>query len=558
MRAEEAGGQVTGRMLSQRGMARATLTILVITVVSKLFGFAREAAIGAVFGASRLVDAYLVASNIPILLFGAVNAAATSVVIPNYARVRENEGERAALRYANAVLVLMGSGLVAITLASELFIPWLVALMAPGFPPAERALTVRLSRLLLPALVFQSLAGWAAGILESHQHFAAPSAIGIPYDILIVLGALVGGIPVAARWGPEAGVAFLAAGTLLGSLAQLLLQLPVLRRFGWRPEWVWQPRHPAIVASGRMLLPVLVNSAASTVNLFVDRLLASGLAAGSIAALNYGNRLYGVPSGLLVMPLVTVLYPAFSAQAAAEELEAFRGALRRGLGLIGAVALPSMVGMLLLRGEVVRVVYERGAFDGRAAAMTAVAFAFYTLSLLGGGWSLLLARAFWSLHDSLTPMWVGLSTVLLNVTLNLALVRVMGLGGLALSTSLATTAGGLLLLYLLRRRIGPIGGRSLALELGKALLASGLMAAALEALRRLGPAAHLALLLGRKPASPGFLVDAAALGLLAGAALAVYALASAALRTEAASFFIQLGGRRLGRRGRAAQAGAEP
>ncbi|MDI3298019.1 MAG: murein biosynthesis integral membrane protein MurJ [Bacillota bacterium] len=555
---ERAGGRAVGRALSQRGMARATLTILVITVVSKLFGFAREAAIGAVFGATRVVDAYLVASNIPILFFAAVNAAATSVIIPNYAHVRESEGERAALRYANAALALMTAGLLAVTLLSELLTPWLVGLMAPGFGPAERALTVRLSRILLPALLFQSLAGWAAGILESNQHFAAPSAIGIPYDVLIVLGALVGGIPVAARWGAEAGVLFLAGGTLLGSLSQVLIQLPVLRRYGWRLQWAWEPRHPAIVASGRMLVPVLVNSAAGAVNLFVDRLLASGLAAGSIAALNYGNRLYGVPAGLLVMPLVTVLYPTFSAQTAAEELDAFRNGVRRGLGLIGAVALPAMVGMVLLRADIVRVVYERGAFDARASAMTAVAFAFYGLSLLGGGWSLLLSRAFWSLRDSLTPMWVGVTTVVVNVGLNLALVRVMGLGGLALSTSLASTAGGLLLLLLLRRRVGAIGGRSLAVELGKTLLASAVMAVAVEGLERLGPAAHLALLLGRSPAAPGFLVDATALVAVVVLGVAAYAAAAALLRMEAAGFFAELTSRRLGRRAASAQAEGRP
>ncbi|MDI3317009.1 MAG: murein biosynthesis integral membrane protein MurJ [Bacillota bacterium] len=555
----EAGERVAvGRALGRRGIARATLTILVITAVSKLFGFAREAAIGAAFGASRVVDAYLVATNIPILFFAAVNAAATSVIIPNYARVREREGEEEALRYANAALILISVGLIAVTAASELLAPWLVGWMAPGFGPQERALTAGLTRILLPALLFQSLAGWAAGILESNQHFAAPAAIGIPYDILIVLGALVGGIPVAARWGPEAGVAFLAAGTLLGSASQLLIQLPFLRRHGWRFRWVWAPGMPAIVESGRMLVPVLISSGANAVNLFVDRLLASWLAAGSIAALNYGNRLYGVPAGLLVTPLVTVLYPTFSAQTAAEEMDAFRNGVRRGLGLMAAVTVPAVAGMVLLRYEIVRAVYERGAFDARATGMTAVAFALYGLSLPGGGWSLLLTRAFWSLRDSLTPMWVGVATVAINVGLNLVLVRIIGLAGLALSTSVATTAGGFLLLLLLRRRTGPLGGRSLAVEVGKSLLASAAMAMALAGLQRLQPAARLAHLLGRNPAAPGSLVDLLAVALVIVAGIAVYGAAAALLRMEVAAFVTETVGGRIGRRTGSAPAEGRP
>lgn len=181
--------------------------------------------------------------------------------------------------------------------AAVLGAPLLVKLLAPGFGEEQAALTAGLVWIILPSIVFMGLAGWAQGVPNTIHHFIVPTAVGIPYNIIMICGIFLSG----ALWGIE-GVAWVTVAAVAG---QFLTQLPVLRRFGveYRREFDW--RHPALVKMGRLLLPVLIGVGATQLNIVVDRILASGLAEWSISALNYAQRILAIPQGLLAAPLIT-------------------------------------------------------------------------------------------------------------------------------------------------------------------------------------------------------------------------------------------------------------
>ncbi len=441
-------------------------------VLSKLLGFAREATLASSFGASAATDAYLVAMVIPAILFGLVGNVITTVGIPLFSEHLhrpEKRHELAALVWGSfcaicgllSVIALLG-------LAAS---PWLVRLLAPGFAPDQAELAARLVRILMPMVVIMGMVGWAQGILNAHHHFTSPALMGVPYNLL-----MIGGISWAAAAGSIAGVAW---ATVLATASQFLIQVPALMKHGVLQGFRLSPGHPALKKMLVLSGPVLIGLGANQLNLIVDRMLASTLEEGSISALNYAQRILSLPQGLLALPVITVLYPIFAQRATVEDMEGFRFGLVRGLNALALVLIPVTVATAVLREEVVRFVFQRGAFDDRDAAMTAAALLWYAPGLLFLMWRELLNRAFYSLQDTFTPMWTGLAAVAANVALNLLLVRPMGLAGLALASSLSAALACVLLFSALRRRAGCAAGSLVLAAAWRMLLAASLTGALL-------------------------------------------------------------------------------
>ncbi|WP_338825135.1 putative lipid II flippase MurJ [Moorella humiferrea] len=453
---------------SKQTVARATAVVITVTVISKILGFGREAVLAAVFGASQVTDAYLVALIIPSLLFAVVGAAITTVGIPVISEYLYQEEKRVQLDSLLWSSFHTISGvLVLICLIAFPFAPWLVKLLAPGFSPEQAALTVGLVRIMLPAALFMGLAGWAQGVLNAHKHFLVPAAIGIPYNLILITTIFLSGI----FWGIK-GVAW---GTVLAIASQFFVQLPVLRLLDIRYRPIFDFQHPGIKKMFRQVLPVLVGVSVGQLNVVVDRIMASGLVEGSISALNYALRALQIPQGLFGASLITVLYPLLSEKSAAGSLDGFKEKLARGLETLAFLMVPLLVGMIVLRRELVAFLFQRGAFDATDASMTSTALFYYTLGLLFLVWRDYLAKAFYALQDTVTPMFTGIISVVVNIGLNLMLVRHMAHAGLALATSVAAMVSCVLLIALLRKKLGHLGGKNIFFEIAKITLAALLM-----------------------------------------------------------------------------------
>lgn len=465
--------------MSRWDAAKAAGVILAATIVSKILGFGREAALAAGFGASAAMDAYLVAQVVPMMLLGLVGSALTTAAIPVFTAygAEEKKGELPRVIWSTFHVVLLALSL--LTVGGVLASPFLVRLVAPGFSPAQSELAAQLSRLIMPTMVVLGLSGWATAVLQARKSFLAPAVVGIPSNICLIGFALW-----AARHG---GIRALAWLTLVATSTQFLVQVPALLRHGLRYQPALDLTHPAVQRIGMLMAPVILGVAVGQINTVVDRILASGLPEGSIAALNYANRAAMLPIGFLVTPILTVFYPSLAARWSAGEQDRFRELVVEGLNICLLLLVPVTAGLALLRVDVVRFIFERGAFDARATEATAVATLFYGLGLLPIAWRDHLSRAFYALQDTKTPMLTGFASVGANIILNLLLVRPLAHAGLALATSLANTLGCVLLLYILRRRLGGLGGRALARSTVGVLAASAAMAAVVAFLQRLFP-----------------------------------------------------------------------
>ena len=463
-------------------VARAAGLVMAMFVISRALGLLREMVISHQFGTGGDLDAYLAAFRLPDILFQIVaGGALASAFIPTFSAYLAQGREKGAWRLASAIINLVLILTTALGFLAALLAPWLVRfIIAPGFDPVRQALTAELMRLLMITPVIFGVSGVVMGILNARQHFLLPAMAPIFYNLGIMAGAIF--------LAPSMGVLGLAVGVVAGALGHLLIQLPGLVGQGFRYTITLGLQNPGVREVGRLMLPRMLGLAAVQINFLVNTILASSLVAGSLAAINYAWLLMLLPQGVFAQAVATAAFPTFSTQAARGQRAEMRSTLAATLRAILYLALPAAVGLIVLRELLVQLIFQRGAFTETSTQMVAWALAFFALGLPAHSVVEIVVRAFYAMHDTKTPVTVGIGAMILNVILSLAFIRIfetvgwLALGGLALSNSVATTVEMIVLLLIIRRRLDGLEGRRMATSLvrfGLASLVMGVVAGAL-------------------------------------------------------------------------------
>lgn len=458
---------------SRRQIARAAGLVSLLFAASRLLGLLREVVIGARFGTGAELDAYLAAFRLPDLIFYLVAGGALgSAFLPVFTASLAQDSRPAAWRLASAVcnLVLLATTALA-GLAALLAGPLVAHLIAPGFTPAQQALTASLMRVMLLAPILFGVSGIVMGILNSFQHFLAPALAPVVYNLAIILAA----------WflAPGLGVAGLALGVVAGAAGHLLVQIPALLRRQPLYQRTLGLSDPRVREVARLMGPRVLGLAAVQINFLVSANLASRLSAGSLSALNYAWLMMLLPQGIVAQGIATAVFPTLSAQAAQGQLAGLRATLNAALRATLWLTLPAAAGLLILRVPLIEAFLQRGEFSAQSTDMTAYALAFFAFGLVAHSLLEIVTRAFYALHDTWTPVKIGLGAMALNVVLSLLLLQPLAYGGLALANTLATTLETAALLWLIRPRLDGLGGRRLLNTFGRSLLATLAMSAAL-------------------------------------------------------------------------------
>ena len=518
-----------------QGIARAALLVMVFYVLSRVLGLVREVIIGARFGTSADYDAYLAAFRVPDLLFQLVAGGALgSAFIPVFAAFWVRSEQAAAWRLFSRVLTLITLILMALAALAAVFaLPLVRYVIAPGFSLEQQVLTAQLMRVMLPSTIIFGASGLVMGALNATQHFLWPAAAPVFYNLAIIMAAWL--------LAPRFGVFGLAIGVVVGALAHLLVQIPQLHRSGMHYSQGIDVQDRDVREVLRLMGPRVLGLFFVQMHFLVNTILASGLVSGSLSALNYAWLLMLLPLGVFAQSVATAVFPTFAAQIAAGDRPAMQRTFSQTLRMVLFLIIPSAVGLLTFGAVIVRLLLERGQFTASSTQMVATALAFYALGLAGHATLEITVRAFYSLHNTWTPVLVGVGAMALNVALSLWLVTPLGFGGLALANSTATTLEALLLLAILRRSMGGLDLRRLADSLLRTAAAAGLMGLFLFLFNRWAwPASATTAATASAAAAWGGIV-----GLIAG--VAVYLLAGVALRNPELQQVMALARRRLRR-----------
>lgn len=494
-----------------RRIAGAALIVMVFFVLSRITGLAREVIIGALYGTSAEYDAYLAAFRVPDLLFqlvagGALGSAFIPVFSAYWIRNRVDDAWLLFSRVLNLVTVVL---VLLAGLAMVFALPLVETIIAPGFSPDQQVMTASLMRIMLLGTIVFGASGLVMAALNATQHFLWPAAAPVVYNLSIIGAAWL----LTPRW----GVYGLAVGVVVGAAGHFLVQLPQLLRTGARYTPEINVSDPGVLEVMRLMGPRLLGLFFVQMHFLVNTILASSLAAGSLSALNYAWLLMLLPLGIFSQSVATAAFPTFSAQVAAGDVAAMRHTLSQTLRTVLFLVIPSAVVLIVFGEEIVALLLERGEFGPSSTAMVASALAFYAIGLMGHASLEIIVRAFYALHDTWTPVIVGICAMGLNIGLSLLWVDGMGFAGLALANSTATSLEAVILFLLVHRKVGGLEDRILAASVMRTVAASACMGVVLYA---------MGLRIDQSASGGGFWVGLAALGL----AFVTYAGVSAVLR----------------------------
>jgi putative peptidoglycan lipid II flippase len=434
-----------------RRLARSTAIFSIATAVSRVLGLVREIVTAYYFGVTGKINAFTVAIQIPNLVRALLaDAALTGAFVPVFTELLER-GERArAWRVASTLLWLMllvlGGATALFILAAPLFIrPF-------GDPGGDFDLAVGLSRVLFPIVVVLGLSGIVVGILNSYHHFAIPALAPVAWNLVIIVGLALG---VPRVDGEDAELYLYAALVLLGTLVQLLLPVPWLRRLDGRLTIALDWRDPAVRRVLALMLPVTLTIGLINVNFLVGTAFASRLIDPELAptAIDKAFRLYMLPQGIFAVAVTTVLFPTLARFAARADLSGLRRAVDNGMRQIAFLLAPAGLVSIVLAEPIVRLVYERGAFSASDTTVVADCLQAFSIGLVFNGWMLILNRSFYALQSNWIPTTVALGAVVLNAVF-CALFYSLGVWGIPLAAAAVNVAASAALLFMMARRGG--------------------------------------------------------------------------------------------------------
>lgn len=447
------------------GLTTAAIIVGGASLASRVIGVLRDRVLAASFGAGDVLDSYYAAFRLPDLLYTLIILGALSAgFIPVFADYLENKGKDEAWRLAERVLSVVGATMILICSALVVFAPLLVPLTVPGFSPEKLETTIRLTRIMALSPLFLGLSAVMGGILQATRRFFAFALAPVLYNVGIIFGALV--------LSPVLGLEGLAWGVVLGAFLHLITQASVALRLGLRRIPVPSLRTEGVRRILWLMAPRTAGLAVSQINLVILLSLASVLPVGSIAVFNLANNLQSFPVSVFGISFAVAAFPNLARAAGMKREDDFREVLGSAGRKIVFLVVPATVLFFLLRAQIVRLALGAGAFDWSDTIRTANVMGIFAMSMIFQSLVPLLARAFYAIQDTWTPLVAGIVAEAFNLVLALVLRGPFGIMGLAVSFSAAAFLNMMLLWWLLYYKKGSLGEGMFTMSFAKTCAAS--------------------------------------------------------------------------------------
>lgn len=464
-------------------LARATAVMTVGTVLSRIAGLLRIAAIVAALGVAedRLSDTYNLGNTVPNIVYELIlGGILTSVFVPVFVQLLEKEGRENAWVIASSIINISLIILTAVTIIGIFAAPVIAHVYTSGVPEAQAAaqrdVLTFLIRLFVPQIIFYGLTALTAGLLNAHKKFGAPMYTPVLNNLAVIAIFIafhqaygeVGGIANVSRW----QLVVIGGGTTLGVALMAIAQLPFLRGLGHYSFTLSGIRHPAVKNLAKLSVFVIAYVIVNQIGYLIVQILAASNQ-GDFAAYITAFTFFMLPHGLFAVSIITALLPGMSELAVTERWDEFRSRLSTGIRTTSLLIFPAAVGYLVLGKPIVRFMLERGVMTAESTDLVAGVLRLFVIGLLPFSLFQLFLRAFYSLQNTKTPFLINCASVGLNTIVNLAVYGRFGVEGLAAGHALAYTFGAFLQARSLSKRIGGLGGGAIARAVGRIAIAAG-------------------------------------------------------------------------------------
>jgi putative peptidoglycan lipid II flippase len=465
-------------LTQKKQILKSASVISLITVVSRILGYVRDQRITLLLGTSRTADAFVLAYRIPSLLRRLVGEGSmTASFIPVFSRYLTNKPREEVWEFANRLFWTLAAFLAVLTVLGMVFSEQLIRLFtrfSSGQMQWEQAVT--LNRIMFPYIFFIGLAALGMAILNCFHVFGTPAAAPILLNLAII------GFSVAAvrRYFSSPAVA-LAVGVLVGGALQFLLQVPQLVRHGMRFDFGISLSHPGIRSVAALMAPGFFGIGVAQINFFVDTVFAtsSRMPAGSVTALYVAERVMELVLGAYAIAVATTILPMMSHQAARGDMKELKNTLAFSVRIVSFITIPAAIGLIVLRDPIIRVLFEHGQFKSESTNLTILALFFYAFGLPAFAAIKLIVPAFYSTHDTLTPVRIASYTLALNIVINILCLRwffpIFRNGGPAFATVASAYFNIVALFVVFRARHGRLGSLEMLFSMARIAACAGIM-----------------------------------------------------------------------------------
>lgn len=451
-------------------MGSTALTLMIITIISKITGLLREQFTSYFLGTGSLADIYSTASNIPFTIFGFIVAGVGTSFIPIYNKIKKERGMKSADEYtSNLVNILVVVSLIIIGL-TVIFAPWIVKIFAVGYGGEKLRLTVQFTRIISFATTTALVSSVYIGYLNLKGSFVVPAMTGIIMNVLNIITFLI-----AYKFNNFFIIAF---GFLISDILKYVFFPKSLRKEHYKHGWGLDFKDEHIKMMISMSIPIIISIAAVDLSTIVDQSLATIVskgAHGAVSSLRYSVLILQLISGVIVVSIATAIFPKMSDYAVENKLPQLKKTLMESVMFAQLLVIPAMIGAMVLVKPIVSIIFERGVFDAESTKITAHVLYFYLPTLLGHSIRDLMVRANYSLRNIKTPVRITVIEQVLNIVLSVIFSSFMGVAGLALGTSIATILGGIMMTYKFRKKYGKINLRNFLISTIKVIVASLIM-----------------------------------------------------------------------------------
>lgn len=445
--------------------------VSIVLASARIFGFVREVIIVPRFGLSNALDAWNIASTIPMVIALLLTTGVLSAVfIPIFTKHIVNLDYKGLSRLIGVLLLIISAGFsVLVVLGIILAKPIILLQTRPNTPPVTIDTAVRLFKIMMPTVLIMAWSGLLTAIHHSFNRFVRPAIGGLLLNVTVI-GALF-------LLTDKVGVDALAWGFLFGSVLQLLIQVPGIYGKSLRFEVNAGLKHPALAGVGALILPVLLGSGIQQIRFFFEKYLASGVAVGAVTAYTEAWKVGQLPLSIFVMTVSMVVFPLFAESVARNKPDSLKRNILWGLKLVSFIIIPAAIGVLALAEPISIALFMRGAVNYEQALRISAPLAFFAVGLLPWAFAAILLKIFYSMGDTKTPVWIACITVPVLVVLELILVR-WGVIGIAIGSVIAAFVTMFLQVIMIRRKIGNFGLTSLLISIIKSTISAGVMGAA--------------------------------------------------------------------------------
>ncbi|MDP2212149.1 MAG: murein biosynthesis integral membrane protein MurJ [Candidatus Aquicultor sp.] len=457
--------------LKPPSIARSTAKMSIATIFSRGTGFIKTMVLAYAIGIGPIADAFNTANVMPNIIFElVVGGILGSVIIPVYVQyLSDKSDEESRYMISNLTNIIFVLGIV-LSLFSFLFAPAIVQLMTMHDPSKATPLMIFFFRVFSLKIMFYALAAVFTGALNSQRRFTIPMAAPI-FNNLVVIVTVLGLYVPFSESNPDFALTALAIGTMMGVVVMALVQIPSVLKLGLRPRLTFDWHHPAVKQVARLGLPMLGFAATTQINTFIIYSLLQPFDKGP-TAYAYALAFFQLPYAIFIVSITTAIFPELSRYANSKDFTSFKKTLSLGVRATSFITIPSAMFVGIMAKPIIGLTLERGEFGEAGTAITAAVLTSFAFALLSFSLYNMLTRVYYSLQDTKTPLKIGAVSVPLQILFNFLFIGIMGVSGLPLAYALALTFAVVAQLYVLRRKIGPIGASHMLRAMGKQVMAA--------------------------------------------------------------------------------------